>query len=75
MCHASVPIEELSCNACGTSYDDLIDEDGYTLTPYRGGYLVDTGERLKCSNCGRKTFHVELADLCSYHQHMMSKDD
>jgi hypothetical protein len=75
VCHASVPIEELSCNACGTSYDAWIDEDSYTLTPYREGYLVDAGERLQCSNCGRKTFNVELADVCSYHQHMMSKDD
>jgi hypothetical protein len=76
VCHSPVPIEDLSCISCGASYDEIIDEDNYTLTPFREGYLVDVGgERIQCDSCGRKTFHAELASVCSYHEHMMSKND
>lgn len=77
MCGEPVPIENLSCAACGTSHDEVIDEDGYTLTSYRDGYLVDIAGagRLSCGHCGRKTFHVELASMCSYHAYTQSKDD
>jgi ribosomal protein L37E len=74
-CNERVPIETLNCNSCGETFADHIDEDSYTLTPYRDGHLVDAGERLQCGRCGRKTFHVELATLCSYCDHAMSKDD
>lgn len=76
MCDGPVPIEEISCDACGEEYSALLGEEDYTLKNYRGGYLIDvSGERISCSACQRKTFRVELAGFCSYHHHVMSNDD
>lgn len=75
MCDGPVPIEDIYCDACGAPYESWIDEDGYTLKAYRSGYLVDADGRLSCGECGRRTFQVELASLCSYHQHVVAKDD
>jgi len=81
ICEEKVLIESISCMSCGNWPKGAPDDEGYTLKRYRGGYLVDVHDpydggsfRLECDACGRKTFEVYLNDLCSYHDHVTSKD-
>lgn len=80
ICGEATPIENISCMGCGERPYDAPDDEYYTLTPRGDGYLVDVlndhdgNWRIFCHNCGRKTFHVERARLCSYHQYTSDKD-
>lgn len=78
ICGQPVLISDISCLVCGELPDSIPDNEDYSLTRRGNGYLVDVGfddpygfgpSRLKCSHCGRKTFHVELENLCAYHSY------
>jgi hypothetical protein len=81
ICEGDVLIEHISCAKRGHWPRNAPDHEGYRLRRLAGGVAVDVfdhdGEqwRLECDVCGRRTFDVELSDLCSYHHYTASKDD
>lgn len=81
VCDSPVLIDSISCKNCGAWPADAPDHEEFKLRPFREGYLVDVlgfddeGYRLSCDECGRKTFDIELSDLCSYHEHVTREWD
>jgi hypothetical protein len=80
VCGEQTEIESISCVACGSLPSQWPEDEPFKLTPRGGGYLVDSwderGEewRVECDRCHKKTFHIELESVCSYHQHMADSD-
>lgn len=82
-CGEATLIEFLYCCECGIDNYDLAGEEIYSMeSAPEGGWLFSVpdgrGKRdvvVTCEECGCNRMEAEFESFCSYHKHMISKDD